>query len=536
MKTKIPLLTLACLLPPLVLAQNPLTYTTNNGAITIMGYVGPRLDVTNVVIPATINGHPVASIGSGVFQFCDNLTNLTIGNSVTSIGDGAFNGCTGLTSVMIPDSVTNLGYATFFGCTGLTNVTLGNSVTSIGNAVFYRCTSLTGMTIPVNVVSIGEEAFSNCANLTSVVIHSGVTNIGIWAFKYCASLTNLTVAAENFVYSSVNGVLFNKTQTTLIQFPGGLSGSYTIPGGVTNIGSYAFGRCTGLTNVTIPASVTSIGDRAFNECANLMSIRFFGNAPAFGHAVFSFVPGTVYYYYGTSGWETPYGDLPTVMLYRTWQDTLYIVVGNGTVTIIGYVGDANNVTSVVIPAAIDGCPVTSIGGSAFRNCINLTNVTISDGVTEIGDGAFYNCISLTSVTIPASVAGIGKSAFTLCTNLISVTFLGNAPQISGGMFSGSSGRVYYYYGTTGWDITYGGLPTVMLGAPAPQMGGGNNVGVQSGNFGFTITGVVNQTIVVEASTDLQNWQSVWTNTLTTTSTEFTDSQWRNFPARFYRAR
>ncbi|MDY5799321.1 MAG: leucine-rich repeat protein, partial [Candidatus Onthomorpha sp.] len=44
--------------------------------------------------------------------------------------------------------------------------------------------------------------------------------------------------------------------------------------------------------------------------------------------------------------------------------------------------------------------VTSIGGSAFRDCSGLTSVTIPNSVTSIGEGAFYRCSSLTSVTLP----------------------------------------------------------------------------------------------------------------------------------------
>jgi len=63
------------------------------------------------------------------------------------------------------------------------------------------------------------------------------------------------VEALNSFYSSVDGVLFNKSQTTLIQYPGGKAGAYIIPGSVTSIG-IAFSRCTNLTSVTIPSSVT----------------------------------------------------------------------------------------------------------------------------------------------------------------------------------------------------------------------------------------------------------------------------------------
>jgi hypothetical protein len=125
------------------------------------------------------------------------------------------------------------------------------------------------------------------------------------------------VDAANSVYSSLSGVLFDKAQTTLIQFPGGRGGSYAIPSSVTSIGDSAFQDCTSLTSVTIPNSVTSIGNSAFGSCTNLTSLTFLGNAPTEGFSMFANVgPGaTVYYYYGTTGWGATYGGLPTVMLY-----------------------------------------------------------------------------------------------------------------------------------------------------------------------------------------------------------------------------
>ena len=62
-------------------------------------------------------------------------------------------------------------------------------------------------------------------------------------FIYCTSLTNINVDASNPAYSSLNGVLFDKAQATLLQFPDGLGGSYTIPNSVTNIGYHAFEYC-----------------------------------------------------------------------------------------------------------------------------------------------------------------------------------------------------------------------------------------------------------------------------------------------------
>jgi hypothetical protein len=101
------------------------------------------------------------------------------------------------------------------------------------------------------------------------------------------------------------------------------------------------------------------------------------------------------------------------------------------------------------------------------------------------------------------------------------------------MFDGdSNATVYYLPGTTGWGETFGGRP-IMLWNPQAQ-----NLGERANQFGFTITGTSNLVIVVEACTNLANpvWSQVGTNTLTGGSSYFSDPQWTNYPARFYRLR
>ena len=100
-----------------------------------------------------------------------------------------------------------------------------------------------------------------------------MTSIGGIVFFRCASLDSITVDPLNSHYSSAEGVLFNKSQTTLIQCPELKAGSYTIPDTVTSIGSAAFSYCTGLTRVTIPDRVTSIGNVAFSDCRSLTSVK-----------------------------------------------------------------------------------------------------------------------------------------------------------------------------------------------------------------------------------------------------------------------
>jgi PKD repeat protein len=94
------------------------------------------------------------------------------------------------------------------------------------------------------------------------------------------------VDSGNVFYSSVNGVLFDRSQTTLIEYPGGRAGSYTIPGTVTNIASNAFEDCFMLTSVTIPDSVISIGEETFAACIRLTNAIIGGRVTSIGEAVF----------------------------------------------------------------------------------------------------------------------------------------------------------------------------------------------------------------------------------------------------------
>ena len=100
---------------------------------------------------------------------------------------------------------------------------------------------------------------------------------------------------------------------------------------------------------------------------------------------------------------------------------------------------AENITTADIPKSINGCPVTSIGGSAFRDCTGLISITISNSVTSIGDSAFEYCKGLTSIMIPNSVTSIGDSAFEDCTGLTRITIPDGVTSIGDSAFCHCTG-------------------------------------------------------------------------------------------------
>jgi hypothetical protein len=165
-------------------------------------------------------------------------------------------------------------------------VEIPKSVTNIGEDAFSGCRGLTNIDIPSSVTSIGNYAFSNCDGLTSIEIPSSVTRMGNGAFIDCSGLTNINVATDNSVYTSENGVLYDKNKTKLICVPSVKKGKFEIPSSVTSIGYYAFYGCHGLTDIKIPSRVTSIGAYAFDRCVGLTSIEIPSSVTSIGKKAF----------------------------------------------------------------------------------------------------------------------------------------------------------------------------------------------------------------------------------------------------------
>ena len=414
-----------------------------------------------LIIPGTIGGKPVTSIGEDAFFECEFLTSITIPEGVTSIGDWAFDECYALRTVTIPDSVT----------------------------------------------SIGDWAFYCCEDLTSIIIPDSVTSIGEGAFSKCSALTTIEVGAGNVNYTDVDGVLFNTDKTLLHTYPADKTGAnYTIPDSVTSIGTSAFRECTSLTNITIPDSVTSIGYAAFRYCTNLNSITIPEGVTSIGNWAFDdcyalrtvTIPDSV----------TSIGD----GAFDECERLNSITIGNG-VTSIGYAAFycCNNLSSITIPQS-----VTSIGENAFDFCINLTSITIPEGVTSIKEKTFLDCWSLTNIIFLGNAPRLGFQAFHQVPANAKVYIYEGASGFSpeDGKFAGFSVvvRKNPFAGDTdkdGWkdeaEVLFGSSPDNAKSVPAFKL----KMNVLEGDqLELLFPGEKRARYSVQTSDDMKNWLSL----------------------------
>ncbi|MBR2418060.1 MAG: leucine-rich repeat domain-containing protein, partial [Clostridia bacterium] len=205
------------------------TYTVSNGEATIT--VVDSSISGDVVIPSTLGGYSVTTIGDWAFSGCDSFTSITIPESVTTIDNRAFYSCDSLTSITvdssnptyssdskgvlfnkgkteliqypvgkkdltytIPNSVKVIGDYSFANCDNLESVNIGDSVTTIGYDAFSYCNNIKEVTIGNSVTNIGDYAFYFCSGIKSITMCSNVTNIGEWAFKLYNKAFNNIVA------------------------------------------------------------------------------------------------------------------------------------------------------------------------------------------------------------------------------------------------------------------------------------------------------------------------------------------------------
>ena len=353
-------------------------------------WCGDRSKIKKVVF----NTPNLTSIGRGAFYEFENLESIVLPNSLTMIGDSAFERCTSLEKIEFPNTLTTIGESAFYGCEKLESIELPDSLTTLRWGAFGFCKALKSIKLSAAMTSIPEGAFMYAA-IESFTIPAGITEIGDFAFGGCPNLKAINVEADNSNYCSVDGVLFNKDKTALMQYPiGKEDAAYTVPDTVTSILEGAFCYAESLTDITLPDFLTTIEEDAFSG-TKIKSIT---------------IPDTV-------------------TKIDSWA-----------------FGECEDLTSVIIPDS-----VTEIGSYAFEYCSSLADVTLSDSLKNIGECAFADCPLLTDITIPASVTNVGYGVFE-GSGLKSATFeCDDADAIAN--FNPDEG-CYIFYGCTDLETIY----------------------------------------------------------------------------------
>ena len=515
--------------------------TAGSDGLTIRGYNGNQ---TSVVIPTYIGGLPVIAIadqafyrnssennnttplesvvipdtvltiGVNAFSYCTNLTHVKLPSQITKLNNSVFNHCTALLSIELPSSVTYVDAYAFYNCTSLKNVILSDNITYLSGAAFQRCsalesitipskleviqegsfegcTSLSSIVIPNTVKTIKRRAFYDCTGLKTVVVESGVSEIEESAFYGCTSIEKMTLP---FVGESLNptwgyeapfGHIFGRTISSTISdiygvlqfYEGGNYYYYKIPSSIkeviitdqTVLPEGAFAGCDFIEKITIPLDTTQIGNSAFKNCTALKQL----NSSTDG--IFNIPANTTII--GDSAFEKC-SSVTDVLLDSNLKLTSIGASAFSECINLERFNNQSGGNFFVIPSTISvlnekvfyGCVklenlvfdeevVTTIGVSAFSGCSNLTTINdnyrtfyVPDALTTIGRGAFRNVSNLDEIYIPQTVTSIGYLAFDGCSATIKCR-AEQHPEGWHGDWQGEGNTVIWFYIGDTWDGT-----------------------------------------------------------------------------------
>lgn len=457
--------------------SNPLSY---GGRLYLNGKEITEVEIPNSVskLYATFNGcvslthvtipNSVTSIANSAFYRCSNLKNVAFSDSVMSIGDYAFSGCSSLTSVIMPNSMTSIGENVFRDCSNLKNVTFSESMTSTGYSTFWGCSALTSVTLPKSLTCIYYDTFVNCSSLENITIPNSVTSIKDWAFHHCENLktvinfSNLELVkgdeSNGYVAYYADKVINADMQIGDFFFDR-VGDDYYLTGHLGegkelelpedcdgenySIGKGVFKNYTSLTNVTIPKTVKGIGQEAFAYCGSLdhiiipNSVKSIGSQAFYGcrglKTVINFSDLEVTKGSSSNGYVAYYAN--KVVNADLQIGDFFFIQNQSKFYLSGYVGDE---TELILPESCNGSSYEVLNG-AFRECSNITSVTIPNSVTNIGDEAFEGCSALTRVVLPNSLGNISNRVFSRCYKLTSIVIPNSVKSIGNAAFEGCTG-------------------------------------------------------------------------------------------------
>ncbi|MBR1466608.1 MAG: leucine-rich repeat domain-containing protein [Bacteroidaceae bacterium] len=347
--------------------------------------------------------------------------------------------------------------------TGNTCAVTGTS--NSGDVVIPSTSTYNGVEYIVDRISSwfikGHTIPRNLTTISSVTIPATVENIATGAFGLSQSITEMRVEEDNTYYCAVDGVLYNKSMTSIVYWPAKKEvGDYVVPSTIKVLSGEAFSNNQTLTSITIPSSITSLSNGAsirgntvgtFAGCNNLKTVNFEEGSTLTEIPSYCFssckslneinLPNTIkkigsYAFNGCSSLNIPmppYLETIGIAAFQSCSSMTEVIFPS---TMKSVESTAFNycpkIKKVVIP---EDCDVTIIPENCFRMNYLLEEVSLSNKITSIQSSAFAYCYKLPEIDLPTELQTIGTMAFYNGSILKNVTFHDKLKTIGDGAFS-----------------------------------------------------------------------------------------------------
>ena len=216
-----------------------------------------------VVIPDSILGYPVTSVGAGAFEGNTDITSVSLPDSIIEIRNFSFKGCSNLKSINIPNDVISIDSQAFSGCSSLTSLNMPQSLERLGKYAFEDDISLSSIELPSKLDYIPEGSFKGCTELEKVkILSKSMTYISSKAFYECYKLKEINLPDTVF---QIEAEAFRGCRSLKLQ---------KMPKSLDTIGNYCFSGCSSFTDIVFSSKVSIIDECAFYNCPNIREVHF----------------------------------------------------------------------------------------------------------------------------------------------------------------------------------------------------------------------------------------------------------------------
>lgn len=392
-------------------------------------------------------------------------TVVKVPEGVVEIGRRAFYEMYDIKEIILPKSCTVIGDSAFFHCRELKTLTINGPVTSFGDDATWGCESLENFTIPETTTTIGRRAIS-IAVLKKLHIPKSVFEMKERALDAWGGVQNfeeITVDEDSPLFSSVDGVLYNKDKTELIlcprqkkvehliipdtvqvikngafewhkellsvSFPSGLriieqyafrdcenlADIGKLPQGLKKIGFLSFYGCKGIKELTVHSCIEELDDRAFENCSGLEKVTIEDGIKKVDFL--SCIPNIKEVYIPASVTEiTAIKCREKIDVHKdnkNYSSEDGVLYNKDKTELIAYAGLPDK-EEFFVPDTVE-----VIKEGAFYNNKTLKRVILPEGLTHIEKSAF-SCYGLVTVELPSTLEFIGEQAFVICKALKSL--------------------------------------------------------------------------------------------------------------------